>query len=104
MGRFGLLADELKLKVRPQVEESGRALFEDGAAEVTSAYEGDLRAGVDEGKRRYKVKVTWTREGYTLSCSCGAAEGHVCPHVWAAILEAREEGWLDDGSRDYGND
>jgi superfamily II DNA or RNA helicase len=100
MGRFGLLADELKVKVRPQVEEFGRALFEEGGAEVTSAHEGELRAGIDDGKRRYKVKVTWGPAGYNLSCSCGAAEGHVCPHVWAAILEAREEGWLDEDEWD----
>jgi hypothetical protein len=105
MGRFGLLSDELKQKVSPPQKARGRRLFEDFSVDVTKAREGELRAGVDDGRQRYKVKVTWDHAGYEFTCSCGR-DSDVCEHVYAAVLTAREDGYFDNanGYDDYDDD
>jgi superfamily II DNA or RNA helicase len=91
MTRFTLLLEQLRAQVHAPQEAGGRRLFENYKASVTTAYEGDLRAGVDDGNNRFKVKVAWDDRGYRFACSCGTHETRVCEHVWAAALTANDE-------------
>ncbi|HEY7116632.1 MAG TPA: SNF2-related protein, partial [Tepidisphaeraceae bacterium] len=101
MVRFAVLLEELRQQVKPLQESRGRELYEDYKANITTAYEGDVRAGVDDGRTRYKVKLGWDDRGYRFSCSCGAAADHVCEHMWATVLTAQEDGWFA-GAGGYG--
>src|SRR4051812_20983301 len=96
MVQFSFLLDELDADVEPVPRSKGEMLFEEGFADIIDARPGLLRAAVDGARHRYKVKIDWGDEGYTLSCSCGTASDRVCEHVWAAVLTASKDGWFDD--------
>jgi superfamily II DNA or RNA helicase len=91
MTRFTLFLEQLRERVHGPQEAVGRQIFENYGVDITTAREGDLRAGVDDGRQRYKVKLKWDDRGYSFSCSCGTHESRVCEHLWAAVLTANEE-------------
>jgi len=95
MVRFSALMEELRQKVKPLEEARGRQFFEEFKANVTTAYDGEVRAGVNDGRQRYKVRLGWNGQGYSFSCSCGAGPDQVCEHVWATVLTASEDGYFD---------
>ena len=95
MVSFALLLEELRDKVHGPQEALGRQLFEQRRAEIINAWDGELRAGVEENRLRYKVKLSWDDHGYRFTCSCGTDASRICEHVWAAVLTAREDGWFN---------
>jgi superfamily II DNA or RNA helicase len=108
MLKFPLLVEELRDKVHAPQEALGRQLFEKRRADVRTAYDGEIRGGIDDDGRRYKVKITWDDRGWHATCSCGTAEPRICEHMWATLLTAQEDGWFegrgyDDDDDDYGD-
>lgn len=98
---FTAALDQLQERVLPQNEQRGEVLLIDDRVQIISAGRGHLRAGVADGERRYTVSINWETPDIRLSCACGAVNGHICPHVWAAALAAEESGLLDaDGEDD----
>jgi superfamily II DNA or RNA helicase len=103
MVQFSFLLEELDADVAPAPRSKGEMLFEEGLADVIDARPGLLRAAVDGGRNRYKVRIDWGDDGYTLSCSCGTPSDRVCEHIWASVLTASEDGWFDEiGTLDNG--
>src|SRR5258706_10231 len=96
MVQFDFLYDELDADVSPSQRARGEELFQEGYADIIDARPGLLRAAVDTERHRYKVKIDWGDQGYTLSCSCGTRSDRVCEHIWAAVLTAFEDGYFGD--------
>jgi hypothetical protein len=94
MTRFGILLEEMKEKVHRVQDALGRKLFENYKADIINAWEGEIRAAVDDDRRRFKVKVSWNAGGFSFTCACGTDASRVCEHVWAAVLTAREDGYF----------
>src|SRR6266536_5843721 len=96
MVQFSFLLEELDAAVADAERSKGEMLFEEGFADVIDARPGLLRAAVEGGRHRYKVKIDWGVEGYTYTCSCGTPINRICEHIWAAVLTASEDGWFEE--------
>src|SRR5258705_11438451 len=103
MTRFTILLEQLRERVHGPQQAVGRQIFENYGADITTAREGDLRAGVDDGRQRHKVKLKWDDRNYSFSCSCGTHESRVCEHVWAAVLTANEDEVFTNNRIAYAN-
>jgi superfamily II DNA or RNA helicase len=103
MLKFPLLLDELRDKIHAPQEALGRQLFDNRRADVLTAYDGEIRAGVDDKDHRYKVKVKWDDHGWHAACSCGTHESRICEHTWATVLTAHQDGWFEGRGYDHGD-
>ena len=95
--RFEQVVSDAEARMLPTLRKKGDEIFHDGALDLIDVKPGALRAGVEDGGRRYKVKVWWDDQTSGCTCSCGAAPNVVCEHVWATMLEAEEDGRVFDG-------
>jgi superfamily II DNA or RNA helicase len=78
------------------VQSRGREYFRRKAAKITAADARHFEATV-AGGNRYKVKVSWDEDGdpeYDCSCPFFCDRGEPCKHLWAALLQAEQDGLL----------
>jgi len=48
-----------------------KQLFDNNRVDILSAYDGEIRAGVEDNGLRYKVKIRWDDRAWSATCSCG---------------------------------
>ena len=95
MVHFETVMEELGEQIDDKQQNAAERLCDEGWVDIIDAREGLLKAGVEEGAYRYKVVLTWSKRSYSFQCTCGMDSSYVCPHVWATIVTAHEDGYYD---------
>ena len=88
------------------VQERGREYFRRRAARIVSSEAGRIDAVV-AGGTRYKITIEWDDLGertYDCSCAYFRDRGEPCKHLWAALLQARQDGVLSGADGDGDSD
>src|SRR5829696_926063 len=94
------LLEEFARDFDRSIQARGREYFRRGAARITGGGNSHVEATV-QGGNRYRVQVKWDETGEpTYDCSCPFFRdrgGQPCKHLWAVLLQAKQDGLLNEG-------
>jgi superfamily II DNA or RNA helicase len=87
-------------RLAPQLSDAvlvkGRLYFRAGRVDIEAGGHNILEATV-HGTHAYQVRVSVHGKDIQAACTCPYFEkGDVCKHIWAALLAAEDEHWLED--------
>ncbi|MGB8537200.1 MAG: SNF2-related protein, partial [Acidobacteriaceae bacterium] len=87
----------LAKKFSASSRDRGEKYFLGKRVEIQSGSPSEMDAQV-LGSELYNVWLKWSNGALTVGCDCPFFEehGNLCKHIWAAILEADEQGYLSE--------
>ncbi|HWP60433.1 MAG TPA: DEAD/DEAH box helicase [Candidatus Acidoferrales bacterium] len=93
---MGYLTEKVFYLANRLTRERGRSYFEHGAVDLLEGDEWSVEAAV-QGTRLYSVTIERADDSIEASCTCPYYERETafCKHIWATVLAAEEEGYLD---------
>jgi superfamily II DNA or RNA helicase len=92
----GSWTNRLTAQISDAVLVKGRLYFRSGRVDIEAGADNLLEATV-HGSQQYHVRVGIHDKDIQASCTCPSFEkGDVCKHIWAALLAAESEGYLQD--------
>jgi len=90
------LAAAFARNARPEVRQRGQAYYRQGRVDVQDAGPDFVDAQV-RGSRRYLVQLVVREKDVGGHCTCPYFQDRgLCKHIWATILAADEQGYLQD--------
>jgi uncharacterized Zn finger protein len=92
----GLLTSKISWQVGKRFQERGRLYFLHGAVDILEGGPWSVEATV-QGTYQYSVGISWAKKSLGVRCSCPYYEGNLdtCKHIWATLLAAEEQGYLE---------
>ena len=92
----GLLTSNLSWQVGKNFQQRGRLYFLHGAVDILEGGPWSVEATV-QGTHQYSVNISCAKKSLGVRCSCPYYEGSLdtCKHIWATLLAAEEQGYLE---------
>ncbi|MFB3123894.1 MAG: SNF2-related protein [Candidatus Binatia bacterium] len=92
----GLLTSKISWQVGKRFQERGRLYFLHGAVDILEGGPWSVEATV-QGTYQYSVGISWAKKSLGVRCSCPYYEQSLdtCKHIWATLLAAEEQGYLE---------
>ncbi len=92
----GLLTSKISGQVGKSFQQRGRLYFLRGTVNILEGGPWSVEATV-QGTHQYSVNISWAKKTLGVRCSCPYYEGSLdtCKHIWATLLAAEEQGYLE---------